>query len=84
MTKRIVAFSRLKQAQLDQLRREFHVDYFEHLESIDNTAFREALKSAHGLIGSSLKIPASLLDAAPSWRPSPPFRWVMTTIRSRK
>ncbi|UQG59312.1 D-glycerate dehydrogenase [Marinobacter sp. M3C] len=65
MTKRIVAFSRLKQAQLDQLRREFHVDYFEHLESIDNTAFREALKSAHGLIGSSLKIPASLLDAAP-------------------
>ncbi len=65
MTKRIVAFSRLKQPQLDQLRQEFHVDYFEHLESTDDEAFREALKSAHGLIGSSLKIPASLLDAAP-------------------
>ncbi|SFU71992.1 2-hydroxyacid dehydrogenase [Halomonas korlensis] len=65
MTKRIVAFSRLKQPQLDQLRQEFHVDYFEHLDSTEDATFREALGKAHGLIGSSLKIPASLLDAAP-------------------
>ncbi|MFC3284136.1 2-hydroxyacid dehydrogenase [Litchfieldella rifensis] len=65
MTKRIVAFSRLKSPHLEQLRQEFHVDYFERLDSTDAPDFRAALAHAHGLIGSSLKIAPELLDEAP-------------------
>lgn len=65
MTKRIVAYRRLNDAQLDALRLDFHVDYFADLDSIDDPAFRTALADAHGLIGSGLGIPASLLDEAP-------------------
>ncbi|MBS9405425.1 hypothetical protein KG088_17600 [Halomonas sp. TRM85114] len=39
MKKRIVAFHRLNQAQLDQLAVAFHVNYFEALESGDDPAF---------------------------------------------
>ncbi|WP_043531551.1 2-hydroxyacid dehydrogenase [Litchfieldella xinjiangensis] len=65
MKKRIVAFRRLKQEQLDQLTEDFHVDYFEKLDSADDPAFREALAEAHGLVGASLKITPQLLDEAP-------------------
>ncbi|WP_111415431.1 2-hydroxyacid dehydrogenase [Billgrantia lactosivorans] len=65
MTKRIVAYSRLKPPHLDQLRQRFHVDYFEALEGADDPAFREALGQAHGIVGSSLLITPELLDAAP-------------------
>ncbi|QJQ96842.1 MULTISPECIES: D-glycerate dehydrogenase [Halomonadaceae] len=65
MRKRIVAFRRLQDSHLEQLRRDFEVDYFVELDSADDPAFRTALANAHGLIGSSLKIPAALLDAAP-------------------
>ncbi|GHC38379.1 2-hydroxyacid dehydrogenase [Aidingimonas halophila] len=65
MTKRIVAFRRLKEAQLDQLRRECHVDYFERLDSADDPDFRQALSQAHGLVGAGLKITPEMLDDAP-------------------
>lgn len=66
MTKRILAFRRLKPHHLDQLREHFHVDYFEALESADDPAFREALSDAHGLLGASLPITPELLDGAPN------------------
>jgi len=65
MTKRILAFGRLKPHHLDQLRTHFHVDYFDHLESADDPAFREALSEAHALLGASLPITSELLDDAP-------------------
>lgn len=65
MKKRIVAFRRLKQEQLAQLERDFHVDYFEQLESADDPDFRAALRQAHGLVGASLKVTPELLDKAP-------------------
>ncbi|WP_148252009.1 2-hydroxyacid dehydrogenase [Aidingimonas lacisalsi] len=65
MTKRIVAFRRLKESQLDQLRHEFHVDYFERLDSADDPAFRHALRQAHGLVGAGLRITPEMLDDAP-------------------
>lgn len=64
MTKRIVVYRRLHDDLLAQLRRDFHVDVFDHLDSLDAPDFRTALREAHGLIGSSLRIPASLLDEA--------------------
>ncbi|MGQ4878263.1 2-hydroxyacid dehydrogenase [Billgrantia sp. LNSP4103-1] len=65
MTKRIVAYSRLKPTHLDPLRQRFHVDYFEALQSADDPGFREALREAHGIVGSSLAITPELLDQAP-------------------
>ncbi|MFW3615331.1 2-hydroxyacid dehydrogenase [Billgrantia antri] len=65
MTKRIVAYSRLKPTHLDQLRQRFHVDYFEALKSTDDPGFLQALSQAHGIVGSSLPITPELLDAAP-------------------
>ncbi|SDG45709.1 phosphogluconate 2-dehydrogenase [Onishia taeanensis] len=65
MKKRIVAFRRLNDDQLDQLRGDFHVDYFDNLESADDPAFLAALAKAHGLVGASLKITPALLDKAP-------------------
>lgn len=65
MTKRIVAYTRLKPIHLDQLRQRFHVDYFETLKSTDDPDFRQALGQAHGLVGSSLVITPELLDLAP-------------------
>ncbi|MCE8035818.1 MAG: D-glycerate dehydrogenase [Halomonas sp.] len=65
MTKRIVAYSRLKPKHLDQLSQRFHVDYFEALKDTDDPDFRKALSEAHGIVGSSLLITPELLDAAP-------------------
>ncbi|EPC00251.1 bifunctional glyoxylate/hydroxypyruvate reductase B [Litchfieldella anticariensis FP35 = DSM 16096] len=65
MTKRIVAFSRLKDSHLEQLRQEFHVDYFERLDNTDDPDFRAALAQAHGMVGSGLRITPELLDEAP-------------------
>lgn len=65
MTKRIVAYTRLKPIHLDQLRQRFHVDYFEALKSTDDPGFRQALGQAHGLVGSSLVIAPELIDLAP-------------------
>jgi len=66
MSKRILAYRRLNDQQLDQLRERFHVDYFGKLESADDPAFREALSEAHGLLGAGVTITPELLDAAPN------------------
>ncbi|WP_136255656.1 2-hydroxyacid dehydrogenase [Onishia niordana] len=65
MKKRIVAFRRLNDDQLGQLRRDFHVDYFDPLASADDPAFLAALEQAHGLVGAGLKVTPALLDKAP-------------------
>ncbi|GHB06245.1 2-hydroxyacid dehydrogenase [Modicisalibacter luteus] len=65
MKKRIVAFRRLNEQQIAQLREQFHVDYFPALNGVDDPGFREALAEAHGLVGASLKITPELLDEAP-------------------
>ncbi|SDN83356.1 2-hydroxyacid dehydrogenase [Vreelandella arcis] len=66
MKKRILAYGRLSEAQLAQLSREFEVQQFHGLASADDPEFRAALPEAHGLIGSSVTIPAELLDEAPN------------------
>ncbi|WP_280546781.1 MULTISPECIES: D-glycerate dehydrogenase [unclassified Halomonas] len=66
MKKRILAYGRLSEVQLAQLSREFEVQQFHGLASADDPEFRAALHEAHGLIGSSVAIPAELLDEAPN------------------
>ena len=65
MTKRIVAYRRLSDSQLEALRQDFHVDYFADLASTDDPAFRQALSQAHGVIGAGLPLTPALLDSAP-------------------
>jgi phosphogluconate 2-dehydrogenase len=65
MTKRILAYGRLNEEQLAELSRDFEVEVFSKLSSADDPAFRSALGSAHGLIGSSVAITPELLDEAP-------------------
>ncbi|MBB3143513.1 2-hydroxyacid dehydrogenase [Halomonas organivorans] len=65
MTKRIVVYRRLPEDLLAQLKRDFHVDDFGHLEDLDDPTFRAALAEAHGLVGAGQPITPALLDAAP-------------------
>jgi phosphogluconate 2-dehydrogenase len=65
MKKRILAYGRLNENQLAQLAREFEVQTFSDLTSVDDPSFRAALPGAHGLIGANLAITPELLDAAP-------------------
>lgn len=65
MRKRIVAFRRLNEEQLAQLREHHDVDYFEHHEDADSPAFHAALSRAHGLITAGLKVTPKLIDSAP-------------------
>ncbi|KGE77642.1 2-hydroxyacid dehydrogenase [Halomonas salina] len=65
MNKRIVVYRPLPEALLDELKRDFHVDDFGHLENFEDPVFRAALAEAHGLIGAGRPITAELLDAAP-------------------
>ncbi|WP_242495729.1 2-hydroxyacid dehydrogenase [Salinicola tamaricis] len=66
MRKRILAYRRLDEQQLDQLRERYQVDYFGKLASADDPAFREALGQVHGLIGAGVKITSELLTTAPN------------------
>ncbi|MFY0991246.1 2-hydroxyacid dehydrogenase [Halomonas sp. C05BenzN] len=65
MTKRIVAYRRIKPHHLEALRRDFHVDHFAELDSADDPAFRQAMAEAHGLIGAGIGVTPALLDASP-------------------
>jgi len=62
--KRIIALRRLKEAQLQRLRENFEVDYFETPEQQPD-AVAAALRQAHGLIGGKLQVSPAMLDEAP-------------------
>jgi phosphogluconate 2-dehydrogenase len=62
--KRIVALRRLKEPQLQRLREQFEVEYYEEPEQ-HAEAVAAALRQAHGLIGGKLTVTPALLDEAP-------------------
>ncbi|MBA1274891.1 2-hydroxyacid dehydrogenase [Stutzerimonas azotifigens] len=62
--KRIVALRRLKEPQLQRLREQFEVEYFEEPEQ-HAEAVAAALRQAHGLIGGKLQVTPAMLDEAP-------------------
>ncbi|MFC0267622.1 2-hydroxyacid dehydrogenase [Kushneria aurantia] len=65
MSPRILTYGRLSDAQLAELREQFHVDAFDGPGDAERPEFREALGKAHALIGAGLNITSEMLDAAP-------------------
>lgn len=65
MSKRVVVVRRLEVSHVAQLRRLFHVDYFDTLGPDNQEAYRQAMRRADGLIGGKLVVTKELLDEAP-------------------
>lgn len=65
MKKHILVFREINDSQLASLRAEFEVDYLPHLVSFDVPEVTNILPRVHGLVGSSLRITASVLERAP-------------------
>jgi len=66
MRKRVVLYRAVPEDVLDELRAHFDVTVFEHVNESNRALFVNALRTAHGMMGNTLKITADLLDAAPS------------------
>jgi gluconate 2-dehydrogenase len=66
MRKRVVLYRAVPEDVLDELRAHFDVTVFEHVNESNRALFVHALRTAHGMMGNTLKITAELLDAAPS------------------
>lgn len=65
MKKHVVLYRKVPEDVLQSLRREFDVTAFDDVDDANRTRFVEALGSAHGIMGNTLKIGAALLEAAP-------------------
>lgn len=64
MKKRVVAYKKLPPALLARLTERFEVTAFDGVNDANRAAFAEAVASAHGLIGASVRMDAALLDPA--------------------
>jgi phosphogluconate 2-dehydrogenase len=65
MKKSVVLYKKLSPELLQQLEQQANVTYIEDPKGTGRQALREALRSAHGVIGASLRLDAELLDDAP-------------------
>jgi phosphogluconate 2-dehydrogenase/gluconate 2-dehydrogenase len=68
MKQRVVVYKKLPEHLMDRLRAEFDVTAFDRIDAANRSAFVDALKSAHGMIGASLPISGEMLEAAPELR----------------
>ncbi len=64
MKKRVVVYKRVPPALIARLREHFEVDCFDGVTPANREAFLAALKTAHGMIGASVKFDAAMLDGA--------------------
>ncbi|HLX02235.1 MAG TPA: bifunctional glyoxylate/hydroxypyruvate reductase B, partial [Trinickia sp.] len=65
MRKRVVLYRAVPEDVLEGLRARFDVTVFEHVNEANRALFVDALRTAHGIMGNTLKITSALLDAAP-------------------
>lgn len=65
MRKRVVLYRPVPADVLESLRARFDVTAFDEVSETNRAEFVQALGSAHGIMGNTLKITAALLDAAP-------------------
>jgi phosphogluconate 2-dehydrogenase len=65
MKKSVVLYKKLSPELLQQLEQQANVIYIEDPKGEGRQALRDALRSAHGVIGASLRLDAELLDDAP-------------------
>lgn len=63
--KHVLVYGRINEDQLAELSRHFKVRCFSNIDLANDPAFNEALKNAHGLVGSNLPITPELLNIAP-------------------
>ena len=66
MKKHVVLYKALSAPLMDRLQEQADVTLIERLEAQGLAQLRAALPGAHGLLGASLKLDASLLDLAPN------------------
>jgi gluconate 2-dehydrogenase len=62
--KSVVVYKQLPAVLLASLQDEFDVTYFEAIDTANRGAFLDALKSAHGILGSSLEVTNEMLEPA--------------------
>jgi gluconate 2-dehydrogenase len=62
--KRLVVYKQLPEVLLASLRQEFDVTYFEEVDASNHAAFADAARSAHGLLGASLRIDRAIVEPA--------------------
>jgi lactate dehydrogenase-like 2-hydroxyacid dehydrogenase len=64
MKKNVVVYKKIPDSILAELRNKFNVTYFESINDSNRDQFNEALKTAHGLLGASLKFDRKALEPA--------------------
>lgn len=64
MKKSVVVYKRLPAVLLARLQDEFEVTCFDSINPANRQAFADAIKTAHGIIGSSLEVTNEMLDPA--------------------
>lgn len=62
--KSVAVYKKLPEVLLSGLRDEFELSYFEGIDDANRADFIEALKTADGLLGASMKVSAQLLEPA--------------------
>lgn len=65
MKKSVVLYKKLSPELLQRLEQQAAVTYIEDPKGAGRQALRDALRTAHGVIGASLRLDAELLDGAP-------------------
>ncbi|MFL9923359.1 D-glycerate dehydrogenase [Herbaspirillum lusitanum] len=65
MKQRVVVYKKLPDELMQSLREEFEVTAFDRIDDSNRAAFLDAIKSAHGILGSTIRITNEMLDSAP-------------------
>ncbi|SFE21827.1 gluconate 2-dehydrogenase [Lentibacillus persicus] len=66
MKKKIIAYNRVEQPVLDDLKEKYDVHFFENVDTKKDPAFLEHLKDAEGIIGLETPVDRDLLENAPN------------------
>lgn len=66
MRKRVIVYKRVPEHLVDRLKARYDVTCFDGVTDVNRAAFVEALRTAHGMIGASVKFGADLLGQAES------------------
>ena len=64
MRKQIIVYKKLPESELAKLQRFFDITQFALIDNDNRSAFLEAIKHAHGLLGASVKFTEEMLSAA--------------------
>ncbi|TFJ94213.1 2-hydroxyacid dehydrogenase [Lentibacillus salicampi] len=64
--KKIIAYNRVEQPVLDNLRKKYDVRFFENIDTKNDTAFLKHLSESEGIVGLETPVDAELLAHAPN------------------